>query len=149
MKAIKLSHKFVNTIPEKLKEKTIYIAIDLATAIHKCCCGCGKEVVTPLTPTDWELVYDGVSISLKPSIGNWSFDCKSHYWIVHNKVRWDTQCTRVEISASRLLDQRTKAHYDKQKEIATSITTGDEKPITQNGWLSGLIRWFKKLIRAL
>jgi len=58
------------------------------TVVHKCCCGCGNEVVTPLSQTDWQLSFDGESISLYPSIGNRNFKCKSHYWIKNNNVIW-------------------------------------------------------------
>ncbi len=90
---MKLSHEFVKNIPEKIDDGIIYISMEYATAIHKCCCGCGNEVITPLSPTDWKLIFDGESISLYPSIGNWNFDCKSHYWIKNNKIKWARQWT--------------------------------------------------------
>jgi hypothetical protein len=71
-----------------MEDGVIYVSVDYATAIHKCCCGCGNEVVTPLSPTDWELTFDGKTISLNPSIGNWNFRCQSHYWITKNTVEW-------------------------------------------------------------
>jgi hypothetical protein len=83
-----LVHKFVRSVPEVLEDGVIYVSVDYATAIHKCCCGCGNEVVTPLSPTDWELTFNGKTISLYPSIGNWNFKCKSHYWITRNTVEW-------------------------------------------------------------
>ena len=43
-----------------------------ATSAHSCCCGCGEEVVAPLTPTDWKMTFDGETTSLRPSIGNWT-----------------------------------------------------------------------------
>ena len=82
-----LAHEFVDYVPNDLKEGTIYVSMQFATAVHKCCCGCGKEVVTPFSPTDWKLTFDGQSITLHPSIGNWSFSCQSHYWIEHNTIR--------------------------------------------------------------
>jgi hypothetical protein len=54
------------------QQDTIYISIRFATVGHKCCCGCGREVITPLSPTDWSLTSDGETVSLHPSIGNWS-----------------------------------------------------------------------------
>ncbi len=33
-------------------ERTLYISIPYVTAAHKCPCGCGEEIVTPLSPTD-------------------------------------------------------------------------------------------------
>jgi Family of unknown function (DUF6527) len=88
-----IKHKFTEFIPEKIEDNTIYISIEFCTAIHKCVCGCGNEVVTPISPTDWQLSFDGKSISLYPSIGNWSFNCKSHYWIKKSQIiksaKWD------------------------------------------------------------
>ena len=74
-----LDTEFVMSIPDSLAERTLYVSMEYATVTHKCCCGCGLEVVTPLSPTDWKLTFDGVSVSLDPSIGNWSFPCRSHY----------------------------------------------------------------------
>jgi len=78
---------------------------------HKCCCGCGQEVVTPLSPTYWKLTFDGRSISLDPSIGNWSFPCKSHYWIRSGKVRWAGMWTHEQIEAGREADRTAKEKY--------------------------------------
>ena len=71
-----------------IEEGILYISVEYCTAIHKCVCGCGNEVVTPLSPTDWEIIFDGKTVSLDPSIGNWNFDCKSHYWIIKNRIRF-------------------------------------------------------------
>lgn len=79
---------FVESLPETLKERTLYVCMEFATASHKCACGCGKEVVTPLSPTDWKLMFDGRTVTLHPSIGNWGFECRSHYWIRGNRVEW-------------------------------------------------------------
>ena len=83
-----LSHKFVKSVPETLEDNVLYVSVEYGSVIHKCACGCGMEVVTPLSPTDWKLTFDGRSISLYPSIGNWSFPCRSHYWIRNNRVEW-------------------------------------------------------------
>ena len=83
-----LTHEFVEFIPDMIEEGKLYVSIEYATTVHKCCCGCGKEVVTPLSPTDWKLIFDGKTVSLDPSIGNWSFPCRSHYWIRNNWALW-------------------------------------------------------------
>jgi len=107
-----LAHEFVKAIPNELEEQTLYVSMDYATVAHKCYCGCGREVVTPLSPTDWKLIYDGESISLSPSIGNWSFECQSHYWIEKNSVRWAGQWSKEQIEAGRAHDRRAKQrHY--------------------------------------
>lgn len=106
-----LTHEFVEYIPDTLEQGKIYISTTFATAIHRCCCGCGNEVVTPLSPTDWQLTFDGVSISLYPSIGNWSFDCQSHYWIEHNQIKWARRLSRKKIWGARIRDLLVKNKY--------------------------------------
>ncbi len=105
---VTLRHRFVEFIPETLDDGVIYVSVTYATAAHKCCCGCGHEVVTPFSPTDWKLTFDGATISLDPSIGNWSFPCQSHYWIKRNRVRWAAQWSQTQIEAGRLQDAATK-----------------------------------------
>lgn len=84
-----LVHRFVHQVPEDLEDGVVYVSIPFSTVIHKCCCGCGHEVVTPLSPkTGWKLIFDGESISLHPSIGNRALPCQSHYWIEKNQVLW-------------------------------------------------------------
>lgn len=51
MRSDSLHHKFVEFIPADLEEGIVYISVEYATAAHKCACGCGSEVNTPLTPT--------------------------------------------------------------------------------------------------
>ena len=115
MKYITLNPKFVDKIPEIIENGNIYISIPFNIAIHKCCCGCGNEVVTPINPTDWTLIYDGSSISLDPSIGNWSFNCQSHYWIRNNKIIWSKKWSRKEIDKNRKYDEVMKKDYFKNK----------------------------------
>ena len=83
-----LSLEFLDTFPNILEEGILYISIKYANMAHKCCCGCGNDVFTPLSPKDWTLVYDGESVSLSPSIGNWRFTCQSHYYVKKNKIVW-------------------------------------------------------------
>ncbi len=109
--SLTLIHKFVDHIPEDIKDGEIYISILFKTAVHKCCCGCGKEVVTPLSPTGWELTFNGETTSLYPSIGNWSFECQSHYWISHNRVEWSYRFSKRQIELARDHDQLAKKEY--------------------------------------
>ncbi len=103
--------EFVDYIPDKLKNGVIYISIQYTTVVHKCACGCGNEVVTPLSPVDWSLIFDGQSISLNPSIGNWSFPCKSHYWIKNNEVKWAPRWSEEQIAAGRSHDKFLSESY--------------------------------------
>jgi len=121
---VMLQHEFVEYIPDHLKEGIIYISVTLAIAAHKCCCGCGSQVITPLSPTDWQLTFDGKSVSLDPSIGNWGFPCQSHYWIKRNRVKWAPRWSRKQIEAGRLQDRREKDRYYGETNI--SINQSDE-----------------------
>lgn len=90
MRVERLKHKFVDIVPpyDRMEENVIYISLSCNVAVHKCACGCGKEVVTTIAPHRWKLTYDGKSVSLSPSIGNWYFACQSHYFIRENEVIW-------------------------------------------------------------
>lgn len=105
-----MKHKFIEYIPspEQQNEGVVYISIKYNTAVHKCFCGCEQQVVTPLTPTDWKLTYDGETISIYPSIGNWSYDCRSHYWITKGKVIWAEDWSEERIQANRNFDMNVK-----------------------------------------
>lgn len=81
-----VTQKFVELIPDVLEDGVLYISIPHCVTIHKCICGCGNEVVTPIAPNGWRLSFDGETVSLSPSIGNWNFECRSHYWIRNNQV---------------------------------------------------------------
>ncbi|WP_123682869.1 DUF6527 family protein [Amycolatopsis thermoflava] len=96
-----IRHEFVETIPEDLDDGVLYVSITYSTAVHKCVCGCGHEVVTPLAPRQWWLTFDGEVVSLAPSIGNWSFPCRSHYWIRVGEVHRARTFTDTEIAAVR------------------------------------------------
>jgi hypothetical protein len=122
---ILLTHEFVEFIPGDLNERTIYVSIRFATVSHKCCCGCGEKVVTPLRPTDWKLIFDGKTISLDPSIGNWGFKCQSHYFIRKNRVQWASQMSKDEIAAGRNFDRLAKEKYFNPADKSSDGSTKD------------------------
>src|SRR5438067_1869789 len=86
MRISSLEHRFVRNIPDKLEAGVLYVSMEYATAAHTCCCGCGEEVVTPFSPTDWHMWFDGETVSLWPSVGSWTLPCRSHYIINRGKV---------------------------------------------------------------
>lgn len=102
-------HEFVEFIPASLEPD---ISVEYATASHLCACGCGLRVVTPFSPADWKLTYDGETITLWPSIGNWSFDCQSHYFIRGGRVEWAPQWTRGRVEHGRTADRARKGRRE-------------------------------------
>tara|TARA_Y100001978_G_C23593759_1_gene385192 strand:+ start:90 stop:545 length:456 start_codon:yes stop_codon:yes gene_type:complete len=133
MKTTSLQHSFVDAIPDQLEDGIIYVSFEHATVLHKCCCGCGEEVVTPLSPSDWQLTFNGKSISLFPSIGNWSYACRSHYWIKKNQVHWAEDWDLERISLSRKQDALTRTqYYDEQGSESTARDESLERPYDEN-----------------
>lgn len=108
-----IQHKFVEFIPSCPEQDVLYISIEYKTAVHLCICGCGNKVVTPLSPTDWELRFDGKTVSLSPSIGNWNFECKSHYFITRNNIRHARRWDAWEIEEGRKEDVENKKNFFK------------------------------------
>jgi len=135
MKTRSFDYEFIDEFPAVLAEKTVYISTPYASALHLCACGCGIRVITPLSPEDWSIIFDGVSIGLTPSIGNWSFPCKSHYWIRHGDVIWSDRWSDQKIGANRELDHARKERHSAQHESEPIIST-PRKRFTQ---------WFRKL----
>ena len=134
----KIVFEFVEFIPETLNEDVLYISIPYATCAHLCFCGCRSEVNTPLSPTDWKLTFDGISVSLDPSIGNWSFKCKSHYWIENNEVLWATTWSNERINHGRNYDRIKKEKFYKKDEFS------DNQDVYRDKSTSWLKRLFKK-----
>lgn len=142
MRVTSIAPVFVEYIPETLADGSLYISIRYGTAVHKCCCGCGNEVVTPLTSTDWTLSFNGETVSLTPSIGNWSFPCQSHYWITQNRVRIAPPWTREEIAAGREIDRVAKAEYEGSREDSLNATFG--KQVSMPWWRRAWAKLFRK-----
>ncbi len=139
----RVTHRFVERVPSPLEDGVVYVSIEYGTVIHKCCCGCGDKVVTPLTPVDWAVIYDGQSISLYPSIGRWDAPCRSHYWIQKNRVVWSAKWSREKVDTLKRHEVALRddyfglAHHD-------PLQAGGDKPDQgpeQHGWLRRL--WMK------
>ena len=84
--------QFVDRMPpdDTMEDGVLYVAPHFHVAVHKCMCGCGEKVVTPLGRDNggWAWSFDGTNIRLHPSIGNFQYDCKSHYFIADGEIRW-------------------------------------------------------------
>jgi hypothetical protein len=119
-----IRHSFIELAPKTLEEGVLYVSVEYASAVHSCFCGCGIKVATPISPTDWKLTYDGDTVSLWPSVGNWDFPCRSHYFIERNVVRWAGAMTREEIEEGRAADRWRKAAYYNETPTVTAAEPG-------------------------
>lgn len=111
MRTETINPQFVEFIPKLLEPGILYISKKYKTASHLCACGCGEKVVTPLSPVDWQLRNESGLVSLHPSIGNWSYACRSHYWIHRNCIAWSDTLTEKQIARIQARDRADKARY--------------------------------------
>lgn len=100
--------EFVQYMPNSINQGVLYVSMQYSLVIHLCAYGCGEKVATPLSPDDWNLLYDGETVSLYPSIGNWDFPCESHYWIRRNKVITAGKRYKEEVSNWKSKDKKYK-----------------------------------------
>lgn len=107
----RIAPEFTPTLPPELAAGVLYVSHECSTMIHLCCCGCGLRVVTPLSPVAWSYEYNGETISVTPSVGNWSQPCQSHYWITRGRVRWAPQWTRKQIERGRDRDGKAREKF--------------------------------------
>jgi hypothetical protein len=131
-----LKHQFVEFIPEQLEEGTLYVSLRFGTASHLCCCGCGSKVVTPIQPAAWWMIFDGKTVTLDPSIGNWSFSCQSHYWIRRSKVIWAPKWSKGKIETARAYDKEARDKYFSGKPDLTEGGPGNDLENDIDWWRS-------------
>lgn len=113
----------IELAPKELEDGVLYVSQKYKTAIHKCCCGCGEKVVTPLSPAHWRVRINGNSVTIHPSVGNWGMTCKSHYWIKNNRVVWAGLFSEAKIAAVRRrdsIDQKNQINTINRGNKATS-----------------------------
>lgn len=87
----RLEPEFCTNIPafNDMRQGVLYVSEEYETTSHLCCCGCKELVVLPFSPpVGWSYTRVGDKVTMSPSIGNWNFRCKSHYFIRENRVEW-------------------------------------------------------------
>lgn len=124
---------FVEFVPTELEPGVLYLALEHSVVVHLCACGCGTKVVTPLSPAQWQMSFDGDGVTLQPSIGNWQYPCRSHYWIWGNAVEWAAPMSDAEIEACRRGDAWARERYygEAQEELRSARAPGGVVP---SGW---------------
>jgi hypothetical protein len=137
LKIDRVTQKFVTSFPDELEPGVLYVSLEYDTTLHLCACGCRNQVVLPLDPTGWSFTYDGKTITLSPSVGNWSFPCRSHYVIERGRIRWAPAWSYAQIVAGR---KRTL------RERGIEPDTGEEEPLPQRPTLWQRIKDFAKRV---
>jgi len=141
MKIKILMPQYVTNLPEQLEEGVFYICEDFDATAHKCCCGCGEEVYNKLGPAKWQLTKeDDGTVSLFPSIGNWKYACRSHYWITNNRVIEAGEMSHRAIKAVKERDRRDRERVIEQYNAQNKQTLWQRAGTT-------IVRVFRKFLR--
>jgi len=142
MKITEVTPRDLDEFPRVLEEGVLYISEECELAAHKCCCGCGEDVITPLNPARWRLDRHGELVSLYPSIGNWKFACRSHYWIRNNRVMPSYGMDDGEIAEVIELDRVDREDLFAQLQQALPSSGSQASAPKPQRWLA---RLFKRL----
>lgn len=98
------SAQFVESFPTPMEPGVIYVSTVYSTAGHICPCGCGREVVTKLSPARWRIILDG-EVSLKPSVAATGLPCNSHYFITRGQVDWHGKLNATQAARAQTADR--------------------------------------------
>jgi len=138
MRHHELPHRFVEDMPEELEAGVLYVSMRYATAVHLCACGCGREVVTPLSPAQWKMTFDGETVSLSPSIGSWGLPCRSHYFITKGETVEALPWSDDQVRYGEAKDRRRRTeHYASGVEAPETVVDGRKR-----SWLGRLAEAF-------
>lgn len=114
--------RFVESFPTPMEHGVLYVSATYSTAGHICPCGCGREVVTKLSPARWRVIFDG-EISLSPSVAATGLPCNSHYYITRGTVDWHRKLDTRQAIAARTVDRHAVEEH---------------RTAAPNGWLAWL-----------
>lgn len=135
----RLNPEFVELMPKELESGKLYVSMIYATTQHLCACGCGKKVVLPLSPAEWSLHFDGETVSMSPSVGNWEYECRSHYWINRSQIHWAKSWTREQIESGRKRDvAELEEYFEERRSLEDDLAVRSERP-----------PWWRRIVAAL
>lgn len=147
MKQVRFQLRIVDALPEPLQDGVLYVTREQDLAAHLCACGCAQEVITPLSPTDWKFALHKDGASLLPSIGNWAFACRSHYFIRCGRVVWAGDMSDGAIRRGREFDRARKDRYYEGQASSHSVLPSAAPPLDHepSRW-SRLRAWLSRLL---
>ena len=81
-------------------------------------------------------------MSLWPSIGNWKYACRSHYWITENRIIKGSSMTDTQIEEVMKRDRRDKDKY---------IQLGNKKgtKVLTKSWFELIIQRIRSLTQTI
>ena len=147
---------WVDEIPAELETDYLYISVPYRTTCHLCACGCGERVVLRLSPRHWQVMFNGSTVSVYPSIGRWQSNCRSHYWIIEGRVAWGAQWSEERVRRNRRLTRGQLTglpqwwRHDIDEIPRTSEffdSSADVQPVASQTFRARITLWFRRLMR--
>lgn len=111
--------EFVESFPSPMEPGVLYASIPYSTAGHICACGCGREIVTKLSPARYRVVFDG-EVSLRPSVAATGLPCNSHYFITRGQVEWHPSLNFKQVARARAADRRAVEDHRATSQLSPS-----------------------------
>lgn len=112
-----LSLRLVDEMPATLEPGILFVSKRFKVAGHLCACGCGNKVVVRLGDPGYTFTERSSRPTLRPSIGSWQLDCRSHYFITDGQIDWREGWSDWEVQAGREAENdRLEEHYRRQAE---------------------------------
>lgn len=84
---MKYSYQIVERIPKKLDDGIVYHNIEFELAALLCACGCGHRI-TLLVPDSHQISSKDGLATIRPSIGVFDAECRSHFFVTAGQVEW-------------------------------------------------------------
>lgn len=105
-------YEAVDRIPNQLREGVVYHTQEFEIAALLCACGCGHRI-TLLVPDSHQVTDENGLATIRPSIGVFDAECKSHYVITGGEVDWLPAFTPAQ--ASKIMQRQISRHVEADK----------------------------------
>jgi len=102
-------YEAADRIPNQLREGVVYHTHEFEIAALLCACGCGHRI-TLLVPDSHQVRDENGLATIRPSIGVFDADCKSHYVITAGEVDWLPAFTPAQ--ASSIMQRQIARHLE-------------------------------------
>jgi hypothetical protein len=111
-------YEAVDRIPNQLQEGVVYHSQEFEIAALLCACGCGHRI-TLLVPDSHQVRDENGLATIRPSIGVFDADCKSHYVITAGEVEWLPAFTATQ--ANSIMQHQIARHVEEDRARQTWV----------------------------
>jgi hypothetical protein len=116
---MRFAYETVDRIPSRLREGVVYHTQEFEIAALLCACGCGHRI-TLLVPDSHQVTDENGLATIRPSIGVFDANCKSHYVITAGEVAWLPAFTPAQASSIMVRQIFRHVNADRSRQSWTS-----------------------------